>query len=381
MNAIEKQRERIDAIDAQLVELFSERFNAARVIGSAKHRHGKPIRNAAREKHVMRTFTTHAKRQGLQPENVERIARDLFVESCNVQAHAPLSASFQGERGAYSEQATRTMLGECGIVPCATVSQALDALQNEEVDVAVIPIENALEGPVTALHDELAHRPLHVLGELDLLIRHALMALPGTRLSDVREVLSHPQALGQCREWLATHVPDAKVTSFYDTAGAAKTIAREQRQGVAAIASVQAAATYGLGVLNVPVGDRKDNQTRFWALCKPKDANRFAVPHAHPTEKLQWRTSVAFGLQNKPGTLVKALSTLANRGANVTRIDSRPSKRKPWEYVFFADLDGRDDSPSLRDALPALKKNTTFLVKLGTYPVLQKTTIRLKTKK
>jgi prephenate dehydratase len=273
----------------------------------------------------------------------------------------PIKASFQGERGAFSEEAARLLLGpEVEVVPCPRFQQIFERLANGEVDRAVVPIENTLHGSVHENYDHLLNFRLPIRGEVNLRIVHNLIAAPEMTFSKVRKVYSHPVAINQCLQFFADH-PKIERESFYDTAGSVKMIMETLPAGAAAIASSAAAAFYGAKILKRSIEDDHRNFTRFFLLSRPGEAE----PKAGPRE---WKTSIAFTLRNVPGALFRAMSAFALRDLSLTKIESRPLRGKPWEYLFYADFLGRDTDPVCQRALNHLQEFTDSYQLLGSYP-------------
>jgi prephenate dehydratase len=273
----------------------------------------------------------------------------------------PIKASFQGERGAFSEEAARLLLGpEVEVVPCPRFQQIFERLANGEVDRAVVPIENTLHGSVHENYDHLLNFRLPIRGEVNLRIVHNLIAAPEMTFSKVRKVYSHPVAINQCLQFFADH-PKIERESFYDTAGSVKMIMETLPPGAAAIASSAAAAFYGAKILKRSIEDDHRNFTRFFLLSRPGEAE----PKAGPRE---WKTSIAFTLRNVPGALFRAMSAFALRDLSLTKIESRPLRGKPWEYLFYADFLGRDTDPVCQRALNHLQEFTDSYQLLGSYP-------------
>lgn len=267
-----------------------------------------------------------------------------------------LRVSFQGEHGAYSEEAANAFFGESvRTQPCDSIKQVFRTAEDGSADFGVVPAENSLEGAVNQTYDLLLQTPLKISGEIKIKISHCLLALPGTRLDDITKVYSHPQALAQCQTLLESLRATAEPA--YDTAGSAKRIRKENIQNAAAIASERAASLYGLIVLRRDVEDDPENYTRFFVVGK-NDAARTGKD----------KTSIVFGTAHKPGSLHKALNELATRGINLTKIESRPIRGTPWEYHFFVDFEGHRNDQPCSDALRALSNSTTFVKILGSYP-------------
>lgn len=266
-----------------------------------------------------------------------------------------MKIAIQGEAGSFSDEAARAFLPGCNVHPCSVSAEVFDAIQSGKVNGAMIPIENSLAGSVAEHYDLLLSREVFIVREFRLRIRHNLIAAPGVKLRDIKRVLSHPVALDQCRDFFRKHQKIASVP-FYDTAGSVKHVMSERLRDTAAIASKQAALEYGARILQRSLEDNKNNFTRFFLVQK----RRRVLPGAN-------KTSVAFSLRNAPGALFKALSVFALRDLNLSKIESRPRRGSPWEYVFYADyLAGEDERSRL--ALRHLAEISEFVKVLGVYP-------------
>lgn len=263
--------------------------------------------------------------------------------------------AIQGELGSFSHEAAATFLPADSVVPCATSYDVFDHLRNKSVAAALIPIENSLAGPVAQHLDLLVAREVWIEREFRLRIRHNLIAAPGVSVRDLRRVLSHPVALEQCRDFFRKH-KSIRAESFYDTAGSVKHVLENSLGDTAAIAGVEAAKQYGGHILQRSLEDDKQNFTRFFLVRR----RRKKVSGAN-------KTSIAFSLKNAPGALFKALSVFALRDIDLSKIESRPLRGRPWEYVFFVDYLRGDDLDSRR-ALEHLKEVAEFVKVLGVYP-------------
>ncbi len=271
-------------------------------------------------------------------------------------------AAFQGERGAFSEVAIRQLLGpRAEAVPCHRFDEVFAGLRDKRVDAAVIPIENTLHGSVHENYDHLLHFDFEICAETNVRINHSLIALPGTTFRKVRRVFSHPVALNQCLDFFAEN-PQLEKVPFYDTAGSVKMLVEEKPEGAAAIASAVAADIYGARILKRSIEDDRRNFTRFFLLRRPEDAARRKRP---ATES---KISLVFSTRNIPGALFRALSAFALRDVNLTKIESRPLRGKPWEYLFYVDLIGSLDEERVQKALGHLRELADFLRVLGCYP-------------
>jgi prephenate dehydratase len=270
-----------------------------------------------------------------------------------------MKVAIQGELGSFSHEAAGKMLPRASVVPCARSAEVFDRVEKGSVDAAVIPIENSLAGSVAEHFDLLLARELFIHAEFHLRIRHNLIAPPGVALKQIRRVFSHPVALDQCRNFFRAH-PQVQAVPFYDTAGSVRHIIAEKIADAAGIAAKQAAAQYGGRVLLAGIEDDQQNYTRFLLINKSRKIGRGAN-----------KTSLAFSLKNVPGALFKALSVFALRDISLSKIESRPMRGHPWEYVFFVDLLRGSDEPA-RNALRHLAEIAEFVKVLGVYPEARK---------
>ena len=264
--------------------------------------------------------------------------------------------AIQGELGSFSHEAAEAMLPRARVVPCARSLEVFDRVKRGSVDGAVIPIENSLAGSVAEHFDLLLGREVYIVREFRLRIVHNLIAPPGTKLSDLQRVFSHPVALDQCRDLFASK-PKLTAVPFYDTAGSVKHVIAEKLGDAAGIASRRAAEVYGGKILKAGVEDDKKNFTRFFLIRRGK-------PRASGGAN---KTSLAFSLKNVPGGLFRALSVFALRDISLSKIESRPMRGRPWEYVFFVDL-LRGDDRDARNALHHLSEVAELVKVLGIYP-------------
>lgn len=266
------------------------------------------------------------------------------------------TVAFQGEAGAYSQEAIFQHFGaQVNTLPCATFEDVFRAVETGQATLGLLPVENSQAGSINQAFDLLLDHDLRVVGEVKLRVRHCLLAPPGTRPADIRIVRSHYQALAQCERYLRTRGWDALVA--YDTAGAARELAAAPEPGVAAIASALAAQTYGLEVLDSGIEDSPDNTTRFFLLGREE-----------PPPARRNKTSLIFATMHTPGALYQVLGELATRNINLTKLESRPRRNRPWHYVFYVDLEGHWQDATINRALLGLLTRTAFLKLLGSYP-------------
>ena len=266
------------------------------------------------------------------------------------------TVAFQGERGAYSESAVYQFFGsKVQVKPCRDFRDVFESVKKQEVQAGVVPVENSIEGSVNQNYDLFFNYDLKVCGEVIVKVAHCLIANPGTTLESVKTVYSHPQALAQCRSFLEGL--RVELIPAYDTAGSVKLIKEKNLTNAAAIASEKAAELYGMQILARDIADNKENYTRFFVLSKEDS----------PVTGKD-KTSIIFSAKHEPGSLYHALGEFAKRNINLTRIESRPTKKTAWEYNFYLDFEGHRTEPNCAEALKALGKYATFIKILGSYP-------------
>ena len=267
-----------------------------------------------------------------------------------------MNISFQGERGAYSESAVYSFFGfSAQVTPCRNLSDVFESVKKEETPYGVVPIENSIEGSVNQTYDLFLKYDLKVCGETVLKINHCLITNPKTELDSIKVIYSHPQALAQCRNFLEHLGCDLIPT--YDTAGSVKMITEKKLINAGAVASEKAAEIYGMKVLVKGIEDNPNNYTRFFVLSK----------HDSPPSS-QDKTSIIFSVKHVPGALYHVLEEFVTADINLTKIESRPTKLKPWEYNFYLDFEGHRSERRCQEALKGLKKKSVFVKVLGSYP-------------
>jgi prephenate dehydratase len=266
-----------------------------------------------------------------------------------------MKIAIQGESGSFSHEAAKKMVPGCSVISCARSEEVFDRLEKGSAAAAVIPIENSLAGSVAVHFDLLLARKVFIHREFLLRIVHNLIAGPGVKLGDIRQAYSHPVALDQCRDFFENH-PRIQATPFYDTAGSVKHVIENGIKDAAGIAGKHAAAVYRGKILAAGIEDDKQNFTRFFLLRKTRTTGGGSN-----------KTSIAFGLKNLPGALYKALSVFAERDISLSKIESRPMRGRPWEYVFYVDY-LRGDDKIARRALTDLAEVADMVKVLGIYP-------------
>ena len=351
--SLEDLRKKIDQTDAEIVRLIAERIRNAEKIGREKQKQGKQLEDLSRETEVMSNIRRLAGQENVSIEGLESIYRRIVNVAKSVEG---LIVAFQGEIGAYSEEAAVDFFGpSIEVRPCETLDAVFDAVERGEAHFGVVPIENSLEGSISQVYDLLLDSSLKVRGEIELRVIHCLIANPGVKLDLLRRVYSHPQALGQCRAFLK-HL-DCELIPTYDTAGSVKMIKEQGMTDGAAIASVRAAEIYGMQIMAREIEDTPNNFTRFFVLAK----------HDSPSTGND-KTSIVFSVSHKPGALYSLLRELAASQVNLTKIESRPTRQRPWEYNFYLDFEGHREDTASREALGKLEETALFVKVLGSYP-------------
>jgi prephenate dehydratase len=262
--------------------------------------------------------------------------------------------AYQGEAGAYAEAGAVALFADAEHQPLPSIRAVFESVEVGRAYWGIVPMDNSQAGSINETYDLFLRHGLHLVAETIVRVDHCLLALPGTSIDDIREVISHPQAIAQSEEFLSAL--QATVRAEYNTAGAAKQIEERQLQHTAAIASRRAAELYGLEVLAEGIQTYPDNHTRFGAL------SRNPTPLEAPN-----KSSLVFGVGHVPGSLYRCLGALAERHLNLTKLESRPRPGRPWEYVFYADVESAAESPTMIDALGELSQHATFTRVLGTY--------------
>ncbi len=350
---IEELRKKIDEIDARIVELIAERQKVSRDIGRGKNRTSRLIEDREREMKVLRNVRDLARDLKISPTDVEGIYRRIIDASKKVQG---VAVAFQGEPGAYTEEAALKFFGSSTQgVPYESLDEVFESLESGETPFALVPVENSLEGSITRAYDLLLDSPLMVCGETELRISHCLIALEGATIDTIRTVYSHPQALGQSRNFLK-HL-NAELVPASDTAGSVHMIKDEGRLDSAAVASARAAEIYSMKIIAREIEDNPHNFTRFFILSKEDSP---------PTGND--KTSIVFSLKHKPGALYDCLREFAERKVNLTKLESRPTRHQPWEYNFYMDVAGHREDKDVGGALQALEEHAVYVKILGSYP-------------
>jgi len=347
--SLESIRRQIDEVDLEILKLLKRRAELASAIGELKRKLSMPVSDPAREASVLAKVVSEAQAQGLDPE-LATLAFKAIIGLCK-KVQERTRVAFLGPRGTFSEEAAlKAFLSEGALLePLATLPGIFEAVEKGSVDYGAVPIENSIEGFVGETLDLLATSDVKVCGEVEVKVHLNLIARPGTKLEDISVVLSHPQALNQCKSFLKRVLHSVEVRECSSTAEAVRMAV--ESDGVAAIGSSLAAVIYGGEILMRNVEDFKDNYTRFLIIGQKRVERATGC-----------KTSVIFEVPNTPGSLYKALSPFALRGINLTCIVSRPVKSRPWDYMFYLEFEGDDE-----ECLKELKEKTSHMKVLGTF--------------
>jgi chorismate mutase / prephenate dehydratase len=346
-------RHRIDEVNRKLVELLSERATVAQTIGHLKHAEGLEIVQPARERAVFERVA--ALNHGpLSNDHLKRIFVEI-ISACTA-LEQTTRVAYLGPEHTYSHEAARMRFGaSASFEPQASIAAVFQALENGRADFSVAPVENTTEGSVGLTLDLLIDTPTSIIGEIMLPIRHAIMSRSGER-APIRRILSHQQSLGQCRQYLAANYPHCELEAVASNSFAAQRAAEDET--AAAICSAAAAEPNGLEIIEANIQDVASNTTRFLVL------GRAPVGAASGADK----TSLVFAVPERAGALHGALSLFASGRINLTMIQSRPQRERPWAYTFFVDLQGYREEPRVKRALRALERQALFFKVLGSYP-------------
>jgi len=351
--SLEDLRKKIDSIDAEIVRLVADRIRIAREIGGEKRSQRRQVNDQAREKRVLSHIKTLAQSENIDQEVIASIFQQIITVCRRTQG---AEVAFQGETGAFGEEAAFQFFGPLVTTrPHENLDAVFKAVKRDTVQFGIIPVENSLEGSISQSYDLLLDSSLKVCGEIELRVVHCLIANPGARLDLIKRVYSHPQALGQCKAFLK-HL-DCELIPTYDTAGSVKMIKEKGITDGGAIASARAAEIYEMKVIAREIEDNPNNFTRFFILSRED-----SPPSGND------KTSIVFSVKNKPRALYEFLRELAERGINLSKIESRPTRHKPWEYNFYLDFDGHREDKVVQEALASSEHHTLFLKILGSYP-------------
>ncbi len=349
-------RKEVDRLDAKILEFLNARARLSKKIGSAKMRAGSEgIYAPHREKEVLDRLRM-LNRGPLTPAAIEAIYREIM--SFSISLEKPVKIAYLGPAVTYTHQAARKKFGSLvEHVPSSSISDVFTDVERERCDYGVVPVENSTEGAVNHTLDMFTESGLKIYAEVFLPIHHHFMSI-GNPIKSITQVYSNPQVFGQCRMWLESNVRSADLIDTASTAEAAQIVANNSnREGIACIASEVAAKEYGLKVLASSIEDNPNNTTRFLVISRSE---------ALPTKRD--KTSIVFAMKDRAGALHDILVPFKKAHINMTKIESRPSKKKAWNYYFFVDFEGHHHEPRVQKALSGLERHCTFLKILGSYP-------------
>ena len=346
---LEDIRTKIDKIDRELLVLLQERMGLA--LRSRKFK--KSVSDPTREEEVMSRIE-RLNLDLIERSFTRRLIKTIIEESKRLQEENRPLVAFQGEHGAYGEVAARRLIPNGAYIPCMEFVDVFRGVEESQFDLGVVPVENSLEGAVTQVNDLLTTTDLKVTGEAKVTVKHCLLGTEDTDHREIRLVYSHPQALAQCRGFLMRNKLEAR--PYYDTAGAAKMLARENPRAAAAIASELCAELYDLEIIKEGIEDGPSNNTRFLLLSRK--------PHANGGEK----TSIIFATPHEAGRLFAVLRLFADANINLTRIASMPLRSDPENYCFFLDFEGSEQDEKVTGVLQQMEKLTISMKRLGSYP-------------
>ncbi|MBI5259998.1 MAG: prephenate dehydratase [Burkholderiales bacterium] len=350
-------RERIDALDRELLALLNRRAGLALEVGEIKKREGSVVFRPEREAQVIDGLKA-VNTGPLRSESVAPIWREI-MSACRA-LETPTRVAYLGPAGTFSEEAALGYFGSSIVrVPCASFDEVFRATTAGAADFGVVPVENSTEGVVARSLDLFLTTPLFIIGETSLIVRHNLLRKENTS-AGIQAVCAHPQALAQCHGWLSHHLPDVERRPVSSNAEGARLASLDP--SLAAIASPRAAAEFGLHIVAPAIQDDAHNRTRFAVVTHP-DRHPSPKPSGHDC------TSLVVSVDNKPGAVHDMLVPLKQHGVSMTRFESRPARSGQWEYYFYIDIAGHPDEERVGTALRALRERCAFFKVLGTYPI------------
>ena len=351
MEKINNIRKKINAIDKKILQLLNQRAEETVEIGRLKNSSGKAVYVPSREADIIGVLC-ETNNGPLSREQVSNIFKEI-ISSCR-SLESKLRISYLGPQGTFSHQAAVKKFGlSAEYVPCETITDVILAVEKNIADFAVIPVENSTEGSVNMSLDMLVDTNLNVISEINLKVQQCLLSK--CKMADIKTVYSHQQPLAQCGIWLKKNLPNAKVVAVNSTAEASMLAFKNKNS--AAIASEVAAGIYNLNIIAKSIEDSRNNWTRFFVL-----GNIFT------SQSKKDKTSIIFTIKDKVSTLYHILSIFSKAGVNLTKVESRPTKKRAWEYIFFIDFNGHINDKKIMKVLDEVKNNTLFLKVLGSYP-------------
>jgi chorismate mutase/prephenate dehydratase len=352
MKKIDELRRKIDEIDEKLIELLNKRTELVKEVIEIKEKEKKSVFDPSREKKIIERLIN--KNNGiLKPEDLKifmesifKIYRGMFKE---------IKVAYLGPEGTFTHLAAMKKFGEkAKYIPVKTIDEVFKEVEKKRADYGVVPVENSIEGIVTHTLDVFLESDLKIISEISLEIHHYLLSREKS-IKRIKKIYSHPQAIAQCRNWIGENLPDAEIYETESTISAVKKVIKEKN--AAAIASEIASSMYNLNIIAERIEDFRENITRFLVI-----GNEFAEKTGND------KTSILFSIKDRVGALHDILSYFKEEKINLTKIESRPSKKKAWEYVFFVDFIGHKDDINVKKALRNVEKSSIFLKVLGSYP-------------
>jgi len=344
---------KIDKIDRELLVLLQERMGLSLRSTKFQEAVGDTVREADLLERMERMNLDLIKRSFSR-----QLLKTIVEESKRLQEEDRQLVAFQGEHGAYGDVASRLLVPAGAFIPCLEFVDVFQGVEAGYLDLGVVPVENSLEGAVTQVNDLLTTTDLHVIGEVKVNVNHCLLATEATDYREIRVVYSHPQALAQCRDFLMRN--NLEPRPYYDTAGAAKMLARENPKAAAAIASSLCAELYNLDIIKEGIEDGPSNSTRFLLLSREAYAGQGSN-----------KTSIIFAVAHEAGQLYEVLKLFADAKINLTRISSMPLRSDPSNYSFFLDFEGSDKDAKGREVMEKVEQMSISLKNLGSYPAYQ----------
>ena len=373
-NALDTVRERITALDSELLTLLSERRKLTNEVAETKIKHHIPVRDQKREEQLLVRLIKEGQNIGLDPHYVTQIfhviiedsvlnQQAMLAERANPGSTLPLNrVAFLGDKGSYSYLATQKYFsrrpGELLEIGCQSFAEIIHKVESTEADYAVLPIENTTSGSINEVYDQLQHTQLSIIGELTHPIRHTLLVGTNTSIDKIKTLYAHPQVFTQCSHFLA-ELGNVEVKTMDSTSSAMLTVSELKRDDVAAIGSEAGGNLYGLMAIKSNLANQKENHSRFIVVAR----NPVVVPLQVPA-----KTTLVMSTIQKPGALVEALLVLRENSINMTKLESRPIPGNPWEEMFYIDVEGNVEDGPVQNALDALRGITRYIKVLGCYP-------------
>jgi chorismate mutase/prephenate dehydratase len=349
---VDELRKKIDQVDEKIIESLNQRACLAQKIGQTKSLGKEEIYVPSREKAILQRLS-RINRGPLSEQSIRSVYREVLSASRSLEG--PIRVAYLGPEATFTQMAARERFGlSTSYVPTANIQDVFQEVEQGRADYGVVPIENSTEGGVAFTLDMLVEAEVKVCAEIYLEIHQCLLSRSG-RLGQIQRIVSHPQAVAQCRRWLLSHCPDVPVEEVASTAQAAQMAAKDSN--LAAIASSLAHEFYGLEIVEENIEDHAHNITRFLVI-----GNQIGSPTGND------KTSIIFSVKDEVGVLHRMLDPFAKNNINLTKIESRPLKDKPWEYLFYLDFNGHVEEPGISKALKQLEKNCTFVKIVGSYP-------------